>query len=89
VRQRAARAALEGWTRVQRDPALLAAALPVLLADAEAVPDDDLRWFWLGAARSLAGDRKGAIEAYERQVALDPFASNVREMLERLRAGQD
>jgi hypothetical protein len=60
--------------------------LPVLEADAASVPDDDQRWFRLGAARELAGDVAGAIDAYARQVALDPFATNVRAHLARLRA---
>jgi predicted CXXCH cytochrome family protein len=86
VRGRAARAALEGWDRVREDPGLLAAVLPVLEAEAEAVPDDDLRWFRLGAARELAGDLAGAIDAYARQTALDPFATNVKAHMEELRA---
>ncbi|MHC5010335.1 MAG: multiheme c-type cytochrome [Planctomycetota bacterium] len=86
VRSHAARGALEGWTRVQSDPALLRAVLPVLAEEAEAVPDDDMRWFRLGAARYLAGDLEGAVRAYERQVALDPFAENVRRLLQQLRA---
>ena len=86
VRARAAKAALEGWTRVSGDAALRRAALPVLRAQAEAVPDDDLRWFRLGAACELDGDAAGAVAAYARQVALDPFAGAVRERLARLRA---
>lgn len=86
VRTAAARATLAGWERAQADAALLAAALPVLEADAASVPDDDQRWFRLGAARELAGDVAGAIDAYARQVALDPFATNVRAHLARLRA---
>ncbi|MBL9087186.1 MAG: HEAT repeat domain-containing protein, partial [Planctomycetia bacterium] len=86
VRTAAARAALAGWARVEADRALLDATLPVLEADAASVPDDDQRWFRLGAARELAGDVAGAIDAYARQVALDPFAANVRTHLARLRA---
>jgi predicted CXXCH cytochrome family protein len=86
VRAAAARAALGGWDRVRRDRALLAAVLPALEEDARAVPDDHRRWFRLGAARSLAGDVKGAVEAYERKLLLDPGARLVREQCERLRA---
>jgi hypothetical protein len=86
VRGRAARAALEGWERVRASPSLLKAVLPALEAEARAVPDDDLRWFRLGAARETAGDIQGAVEAYARQVALDPFATNVARHLEELRA---
>ncbi|MDA1194910.1 MAG: hypothetical protein O2894_06965, partial [Planctomycetota bacterium] len=86
VRTAAARAALEGWTRVQNDKALLLAILPVLTTDAQQEPGDDLRWFRLGAARSLVGDTVGALEAYERQVELDPFAGYVKQEIARLRA---
>jgi predicted CXXCH cytochrome family protein len=85
VRMAAARAALEGWKRVQADRALLKAILPVLRADAEAVPEDDMRWFRLGAARGLAGDEAGALEAYERELELDPFAGHVRQTVARLK----
>jgi predicted CXXCH cytochrome family protein len=86
VRSRAARAALEGWVRLRENEALRAPVLHALRADADAVPDDDLRWFRLGAAREISGDQAGAIEAYARQVALDPFAHGIREHLERLRS---
>jgi len=85
VRIAAARAALEGWARVQANAALLAAILPVLQGDAEDGPADDMRWFRLGAARSIAGDDAGALVAYERVVELDPFATNTRTEVERLR----
>lgn len=85
VRDAAARTALAGWRRVQRNAALLARVIPVLAADARAVPDDHLRWFRLGAARDIAGDVEGAIDAYEHQLALDPFAHAVRRKVERLR----
>ncbi len=86
VRVAAARAALDGWERAQKNPALLAAALPVLEADAKAIPLDDLRWFRLAAAKQLAGDLAGALAAYERQAALDPFASFVREEIAKLKS---
>ncbi len=85
VRFAAARASLSGWTRVRENRALLAAILPVLESEAVVLPDDNLRWFRLGAARSLAGDRRGALAAYERMLALDPFAHSVRRQVERLR----
>jgi predicted CXXCH cytochrome family protein len=85
VRVVAARAALQGFQRVRANRPLLEAVLPVLEADARADPDDDRRWFRLGAAREIAGDVRGAIEAYERQVALDPFESGVRKWLLELR----
>jgi cytochrome c-type biogenesis protein CcmH/NrfG len=86
VRARAARAALRGWRRVQADPDLLRAILPVLAAEAAAVPEDDVRWFRLGAAYEIAGDLEGAIDAYARKVALDPFAHTLRSYVEELRA---
>ncbi len=85
VRDHAARAALAGWKRVRANRRLLDAVLPVLEADVDAVPDDHLRWFRLGAARSLAGDTRGALDAYEHQLVLDPFAHAVRQQVERLR----
>ncbi len=86
VRGEAARAALSGWARVQENADLLAAILPVLEAEARAVPLEDTRWFRLGAARQIAGDVKGAIEAYERKIALDPYAAHVRKTLTDLKA---
>ena len=86
VRGEAARAALSGWARVQENPDLLTAILPVLEAEANAVPLEDRRWFRLGAARQIAGDVKGAIEAYERKVELDPYAAFVRKALADLKA---
>jgi predicted CXXCH cytochrome family protein len=85
VRGAAARAALFGWTRVQKNRELLDAILPVLLEEAEAMPRDDPRWFRLGAARQIAGDVKGAIEAYERKLALDPYAKYVRDAVTKLK----
>jgi hypothetical protein len=84
VRVRAARAALEGFERVQANRALLDACLPVLESDARAAPNEDLRWFRLAAAREIAEDWAGAVEAYERQVALDSGAPAAR-YLPRLR----
>ncbi len=81
VRGEAARAALSGWSRVRENRELLAAILPVLEAEALAVPLEDTRWFRLGAARQIAGDVKGAIEAYERKIDLDPYAAYVRKAL--------
>jgi hypothetical protein len=86
VRGMAARAAIEGWSRVEADAGLRRLVLPVLEAEARAVPDDDLRWFRLGAVRYLDGDLAGALAAYERQAALDPFAANVRRMIDQIRA---
>lgn len=85
VRFVAARSALAGWERVRASKTLLAAVLPVLAEDAAAMPEDHLRWFRLGAARQIAGDVPGAIEAYERKLLLDPGARAVRETVERLR----
>jgi len=81
VRVHAARAALLGWERAARNRALLAAALPVLDRDAQAAPGDDRRWFRLGAARQIGGDLAGAVAAYERQCALDPFAAASRALI--------
>ncbi len=85
VRRAAARASLEGWKRVQANKALLAAILPILAEDAEQGVVDEMRWFRLGAARSLAGDHAGALAAYERQVELDPFAGYVKQEIARLK----
>ncbi|MHC4469373.1 MAG: cytochrome c3 family protein [Planctomycetota bacterium] len=86
VRGRAARAALLGWERVRENRSLREAVLAVLEEEAAAVPDDDRRWFRLGAARQIAGDLAGAIRAYERKLRLDPYASRVRQTVEKLRA---
>ena len=85
VRRRAARAALCGWRRVQANEALLARVPPVLEQDAHDRPDDDARWFRLGAAREFVGDLDGAIEAYGRQVVLDRLNPHVPSHLETLR----
>lgn len=88
VRAAAANAALEGWSRAQANPELLQATLPVLAAHAEADPGQEDRWFRLGAARQLAGDVEGAIEAYDRYVRLYPGATLVKQQLAKLRAGR-
>ncbi len=85
VRGAAARAALAGYTRVQDNPRLLAAVIPVLAEEAEVVPQEDQRWFRLGAAREIAGDNAGALAAYERKLALDPYARLVRDAADALR----
>ncbi len=85
VRTAAARAALDGWVRVEANERLLEAILPVLAEDARAVPEDHLRWFRLGAARRIAGDDRGALEAFERKLQLDPGARLVREAVEDLK----
>ena len=86
VRIAAARTALDGWKRVQANRVLLEAILPVLASDAEDGPEDDMRWFRLAAARSIAGRLPQALAAYERVVELDPFADNVRK---EIAAGED
>ncbi len=86
VRVHAARAALEGWERVQKNAPLLAAAIPVLEQNANAAPNDDRRWFRLAAARQIAGDLAGAVAAYERQCALDSFAAPSRELIRKFKA---
>ena len=79
VRTAAARTALLGFRRVEDNERLLAAVVPVLEEDARNVPEDHMRWFRLGAARRIAGDDRGAIEAFERKLQLDPGARLVRE----------
>lgn len=86
VRVVAARTALEGWRRVQENAALLKAVLPVLSEDAQAVPNDEMRWFRLGAACDVAGDTAGAIRAYGNMVGLHPLAHYVNRRLEELRS---
>jgi len=85
VRIAAARAALVGWKRVKANPELLKAILPVLADDARDGPEDDMRWFRLGAASSIADRPEEALAAYERLLELDPFADFVRKEVERLR----
>jgi len=85
VRLVAARTALQGWRRVQENRALLEAILPVLEDDARRVPDDDQRWYRLGAAREIAGDVRGAVAAYDRMLALDSLAHIMRKHVEGLR----
>ena len=68
MRSAAARAALQGWDRVSENGALLQELLPELRREAEAVPNDEMRWFRLGAARDVSGDVPGAMEAYEREL---------------------
>lgn len=85
VRAAAAIAALEGWKRVQGNRTLLDQALPVLEAHADADPGQEDRWFRLGAARQMAGDPAGAIEAYRRYVALYADATLVKQQIETLR----
>lgn len=86
VRVIAARSALEGFGRVEANRPLLEAILPVLEQDARRVPDGDPRWFRLGAAYDLLGDKEKALAAYERKLVLDPFAHAVRRHVKNLRA---
>ncbi len=85
VRFAAARASLLGWTRVRKNHKLLDAIIPVFEEETRIIPDDHKRWFRLGAARSLAGDKVGALAAYEMKLRLDPLAHAVRRQVERLR----
>jgi len=85
VRSRAARAALRGWARVRRNRRLLEAVIDVLAESAAAVPEDDGRWFLLGAAHQIAGDLPNAVIAYERKLQLDPYASLVRKTVKELK----
>lgn len=91
VQRNAAYAALAGWTRVQANAALLEAVIRALESDVDAVPDDDQRWFRLGAAYEIRGDLDGAIDAYERVVALDGLnrilPSHIRTLRQRRDAG--
>jgi hypothetical protein len=89
VRGAAARCALFGWDRVRKNRTLLEACIPVLEEETRMMPRDDQRWFRLGAARQLAGDVRGAIEAYERKLALDPYAVMVQQTVERLKKSLD
>jgi predicted CXXCH cytochrome family protein len=86
VRFSAARTALAGWERVRGNPDLLAAVIPVLEEDAAAMPQDDSRWFRLGAAYALSGDDRGALRAYGRKLEIDPYAVHVRRAVEEIRA---
>ena len=85
VRFAAARAALEGFERIRTNEVLRKKVLRELREEAQALPNDEQRWFRLGAARDVAGDRAGAIEAYERMLKLHPLARNVARRLEALR----
>ena len=85
VRLAAARAALKGWTRFRKNEALRDAALPLLRADANEVMEDWVRWWNLGGAEDIAGNKRRALQAYERVTLLDPFAKNVRKRVQQLR----
>lgn len=85
VRSRAARAALRGWERVRKNRRLLEAVIDVLGEETTAIPEDDLRWFLLGAAKQIAGDDEGAIRAYEMKLRLDPYATLVRKTVAALK----
>ncbi len=86
VRRAAAQTALDGYERVKANRALLDAIVPVLLEDAERVPDDDLRWFRVGAAADLRDDAEGALRAYEHVARLNPLNHEVARYVETLRA---
>lgn len=86
VRGAAARAALSGYARVEENPELLQKLIPVLEEEAEAVPLDDERWFRLGAAKEIAGDLPGALAAYRRKLALDPYAALVERTVKQMEA---
>lgn len=85
VRAAAAIAAFEGYTRVQKNRALLTKLLPVLEEHAEADAGQEERWFRLGAALQIAGRTKEAIVAYERYLALYPDAQLVRRQVDSMR----
>ncbi len=85
VRVAAARAALQGWKRVQKNKVLREAILPILEANAKDGPEDGRRWFLLGAARKIHGDDEGVLAAYERVLELDPSEDNLRREVERLK----
>ena len=56
--------------------------IPVLESDCEDGPHNDVRWFRLGSAYRIQGNKAKAIAAYERMLELDPFAPNVRKVVE-------
>ncbi len=85
VRAAAARAATTDWTRLGKNRPLLAATIEALEEDVAAAPDQEMRWFRLGAARDVSGDKRGALAAYERYVALDPLAKYVKQRVTQLR----
>jgi hypothetical protein len=85
VRYRAARAALAGWERVRANPTLLGEVITALSEETAAFPEDDRRWFLLGAAHQIAGNREEARRAYQQKLALDPYAVHVRRAVESLR----
>jgi predicted CXXCH cytochrome family protein len=86
VRSKAARTALEAWGRVADDEAWRLAVLRVLEEEAACIPDEDTRWKRLGEARERVGDVAGAIAAYERALALDSTAKELRAHVAALRA---
>ncbi len=85
VRIAAARASVKGWKRIQKNKELRAAAISILRADANEVMEDWIRWWLLAGAEDLAGNKQGALEAYERVALLDRFATNVRKRIKQLR----
>ena len=42
------------------------------------MPNDEMRWFRLGAARDVAGQVDEALEAYGRMLLLNPLSANVQ-----------
>ena len=50
------------------------------------MPDDDVRWFRLGAAYDLLKDHENALRSYERKAALDPYAPAVEKHIKNLKA---
>ena len=87
VRRAAAQTAAKPWARLQQDPALLQATLPVLESDAHHVPEDWQRWYLLAGTLEVAGRPAEALRAYENMLLLDPFvAASIRKRVEALRS---
>src|SRR5262249_46367136 len=61
-------------------------ALPFLELNAQNYPSGPWIQYLLGEARLAAGDRPGALEAYERSLALSPENFQARKRVEELRA---
>jgi polyisoprenoid-binding protein YceI len=60
-------------------------ALPILIAGAEAWPEESGFHARLGEAYAMLGDKAKAIAAYEKAQTINPHATEAKEMLRRLR----